>query len=154
MRRPQLPQDCCCRCRIGWGDDRAERDCRRPGHVGYQRTHDDGNGERRQADGDNDQAGDRRPVVPEVTRRGVIRSVEQNRGDEKSERQLRQNSERGGAWHKRQESAAQREKNGIRRANAACERRKECGSEDQTDEDFELFHVSAMAAILSDAVNS
>ena len=79
----------------------------------------DGDGDGGEADGNNDQTGDRRPVVPEIPRRCVVRRVEQHGCDEERQRELGQHGERRRAGNKREERAAEREKHGIGRADAA-----------------------------------
>ena len=68
MRRPQLAEHGRRGGGIGWRDDGAKRNRRRPWHRRYQEAGDDRNGNRRQADGKDDQAGDRRPVVFQIPR--------------------------------------------------------------------------------------
>jgi hypothetical protein len=100
-----------------------------------------GDGDGGQAHGKNDQACDRRPVVPEVSRRCVIRRVEQYRRHEERQGELREHGERRRAWHKREDRAAERQKHGIRCPNAARRGGQNSGGEDQTNEDFEFSQV-------------
>ena len=144
MRRPQLAQHRRCGRGIGWRDDGAERNRRRPWHAGHQRARHYGDGDGREAHGNDDQAGDRRPVVPEIPRRCVVRRVEQDRRDEERQRELGQNRERRRAWNKREKGAADREKHRIGRADAARRRGQQRGGEDQANENFELSHVPAL----------
>ena len=93
-----------------------------------------------------DQAGDRRPVVPEISRRRVVGRVEQHGRDEERQRELGQHGERRRAGNKREERAAERQKHRIGRADAARHRCQQRGGEDQANEDFEFSHVLNLAS--------
>ena len=93
-----------------------------------------------EADGNDDQTSDRRPVVSEVPRRRVVGSVEQHRCDKERQRELGQDGERGRAGNKREDRAAQRQEHGIRRADATRQGSQHDGGEDQADENFEFPH--------------
>ena len=88
MRRSQLAEHSRCGDSVGWRDDGAERNRRRPGHRRHERVDDDGNGGGGESDREYDQARHRRPVVPEISERRVVRRVEQHGGDEKRQREL------------------------------------------------------------------
>ena len=89
------------------------------GMAGHQRARHHGDGDGGEAHGNDDQAGDRCPVVPEISRRRVVRRVEQDGRDEERQGELRQHGERRRAWNKREDRAAERQKHGIGCANAA-----------------------------------
>ena len=108
--------------------------------ISARATHGDRDG--RQADREHDQAGDRRPVVPEISRRRVVRRIEQHRRDEQRQRELGSDGERGRAGNEREERAAERQEHRIGRADAACRRRQDHGREHQADECFEFPHLS------------
>ena len=118
------------------------------GIVGHQRAGDDGDGDGREADREDDQAGDRRPVVPEVPRRRVVGRVEQHRRDEERQRELGQHGERRRARNEREQRAAERQEHRIGRADAARHGRQDHGREDQTDEDFELSHSQRATTVV------
>ena len=141
MRWSQLAQHGRCGRGVGWCDDGAERNRRRPWHGGHQRTRHHGDGDGGEAHGNNDQTGDRCPVVPEVSRRCVVGRVEQNGCHEERQGELRRHGERRRAWDKREERAAERQKHRIGCANAARRRGQQRGGEDQANEDFEFSHV-------------
>ena len=94
----------------------------------------------------NHQTGDRRPVVPEVPRRRVIRRVEQDGRDEERQGELGQHGERRRAWNEREDRAAERQKHRIRRADAARHGCQDRGGEDQANENFEFFHLIDVAS--------
>ena len=141
MRRPELPQDRRRRRGVGRRDDGAERDRRRPRHRRHERADHPRDGDRRQADADDDEARHRRPVVPQIARRGVVGRVQQDRRDEERQRQLRLEHELGRARHEREDRAAEREKRGIRRADPAGDGRQEDRHEQQAEERLEADHA-------------
>ena len=141
MRRSQLTQHGRCRRGVGRRDDGAERNRRGPRHGGHQRARHHGDGDGGEAHGDHDQTGDRRPVVPEVSRRCVVRRVEQDGRHEERQGELGRDGERRRAGHKREERAAEREKHRIGCANASRHGGQQRGGEDQANEDFEFSHV-------------
>ena len=147
MRRSQLTQHGGCGRGVGWRDDGAERNRRRPWHGGHQRARHHGDGDGREAHGKDDQTGDRCPVVPEVSRRRVVGRVEQDGRDEERQGELGQDGERRRAWNEREDRAAERQKHGIGCADAARHGGQHDGGEDQADEDFEFSHGQP-AAIL------
>ena len=89
-----------------------------------------------------DQARDRRPVVPEISRRRVVGGVEQDGRDEQRQRQLGSNGERGRARNEREDRAAERQEHRIRCADAPRRGCQQHGGEDQANESFEFPHVS------------
>ena len=76
----------------------------RPGHVGDQRAGDDGDRDGREADREHDQAGERRPVVLEISRRGVVGRIEEHGREEERQRELGRHGERRRARKKREEA--------------------------------------------------
>ena len=119
VRQSQLAQHGGCRDRIWWRDHRAQRDRRRPRHRRHNPACDDGDGGRRQTDGDDDQPRDRRPVVPEIPERRVVRRVEQDGRDEERECELGRERERRCDRKEREQRPAEREEHRIRGADAA-----------------------------------
>ena len=150
MRRSQVAEHGRCRRGVGWCDDGAQRNRRRPRHGGHQRARHHGDGDSREAHGDNDQTRDRCPVVPEVSRRCVIRRVEQYGCHEQRQRELGQHGERRCAWHEREDRAAERKEHRIGCAHAPRHRGQQRGGEDQDNEDFEFSHLTGLAAILDE----
>ena len=118
------------------------------GMRGHQRAGDDGDGDGRESDGEDDQTGDRRPVVPEISQRGVVGRVEQHRRDEQRQRELGQHGERRRAGNEREERAAERQEHRIGCADAARQRRQHHGGENQADQYFEFRHDAEIAPIL------
>ena len=128
---------------IGRRDDRTERNRRCPWHRWYQRVDDDGDRGGREPDGEDDQAGDRRPVVPEIPGRRVVRRIEQHGRDEERQRQFGRDGKRGRARKKREQRAAEREEHRIRRTDAARRGRQDDGRDEQTEKLFE-FPISSI----------
>ena len=87
-----------------------------------------------------DQAGDRQPVVAQVARRGVVGGVEQDRRDEEGERQLGRDGELRRARHEGEQRAAQREEHGVGRADAARRRPPAARRRGRARELFEFAH--------------
>ena len=85
---------------------------------------DDGDGHRREADREDDEAGDRRPVS-EISGRGVEGRVEQDGRDEERQGELGRNGNDGRAGNEREDGAAEGEEHGIGRADAARGARQE-----------------------------
>ncbi len=125
---------------IGWGDDRTQRDRRRPRHRGNERPRDEGDRNGREPDGDHDQPGDGRPVVAEIPGRGVVGRVEQDGRDEERQRQFGRQRERRRAWDEREQRAAEREQNGKRRADAPRETGQAHGGDKEHEKLFEFPH--------------
>ena len=123
-------------------DDGAERDRRRPWHFRDQRADDDGDGDGREADGEDHQAGDWRPVVLEVSGRCVVGRIEQDGCNEERQREFGRYGERRRARKKREERAAERQEYGIRCAGTTRRRRQENGGEEQANHSFEFPHVA------------
>ena len=146
MRWSQLPQHGGCGRGVRWCHDGAERDRRGPRHGGDQRAHHHRDGDGGEAYRNNDQTGDRCPVVAEIPGRRVIRSIEQDGRHEQRQGELRQHGERRRPWHEREEGATDREKRRIGCADTARRRGQEGGGEDQNDEDFELSHLTPVLA--------
>ena len=96
-----------------------------------------------------DEAGDRRPVVPEISRRRVVGGVEQHGRDEQRERELGRNGKGRRAWKKGEERTADRQEDGIGRADAPRRRGQDQGREDEAHESFEFTHAIADGAILA-----
>ena len=88
MRRSQRAEHGGCGDGVGWSDDRAERNRRCPWHRRYERVGDDGDSGGRESDREDDQARHRRPVVPEIPERRVVRRIEQHGCDEERQREL------------------------------------------------------------------
>ena len=141
MRRSQLAEHGRCGDGVGWSDDGAERNRRRPRHRRDERAGDDGNGGGRESDRDDDQARHRRPVVPEVSERRVVRRVEQYGRDEERQRELGRERERRRAWNEREQRTAERQEDRIRRSDAARCCRQDHGGDEETEKLFELPHM-------------
>jgi hypothetical protein len=118
MRRPQGPEHCSGRHRVGRGDDRTERNCRWPWHRWYERPGDDGNSGGRKSDRKDDQTGYRHPIVSEVSERRVISRIEQYGRDKERQCKRGGDAEGGHAWKKRQQRTAERQEYRIRCSNA------------------------------------
>ncbi len=144
----QLPKHRGGRGRIRRCDHGAERDRGRPWQGGHQRASDDGDRDGREAHREDDQPCHRRPVVPEVPRRRVVRRVEQHGRDEERQRELGQHGERRSARNEREDRAAEREKHGIGRAHPTRNGGQDRGREDETDEDFELSHSQRATTVV------
>ena len=86
------------------------------------------------ADREDDQARQRRPVVPEISERRVVRRVEQDGCDEERQRELGREGERRRDWKKREQRAAERQEYRIRRSDAARQRRQDHGGDEQQTE--------------------
>ena len=83
-------------------------------------------------DNKNDETCERRPVVLEISWRRVVGRIEQHRRDKERQRELGQHGERGRAWNKREDRAAERQKDGIGCADAARRGCQNNGGEDQS----------------------
>ena len=119
VRRSQLAKHGGCGYRVGRSDDCAECNGRAPRHRGYERVGHDGDSAGRKSDGEHDEAGDRRPVVPEVSERCVVGGIEQHGSDEERQRKLGRDRERGCARKEREQRTAERQKYRIRCPDAA-----------------------------------
>ena len=97
---------------VGWSDDGAERNRGGPRHLGQQRASDQGNRSGCQSHRKHNQARKRRPVVFEISRRRVVRRIQQHGRDEKREREFGRYSERGRARQKSEERTAERQETG------------------------------------------
>jgi len=122
-----------CGCRVGWSDDRAQRDRRGPWQRRYERAGDDGDSGGRETDREYDQPGHRRPVVPEISRRRVVRCIEQYGCDEERQRKLGWDGERRRAWKKGEQRTPERQEYRIRCADAARPRRQDHGREEEAE---------------------
>ena len=91
MRRVQLAQHRGSRHGVRRRDDGAKRDGRCPRHGRDQPVRDHGHRRRGESDGENHQPGDRRPVVLQISRRGIVCGVEQHGRHEEGQRQLGRN---------------------------------------------------------------
>ena len=140
VRRPELSQDCRRRGRIGRRHDRAERERRSPGHSGDHRAgspSDRGNGEQDQDDGQTHH----RPEMPaKVSRRGVVRSVEQGGGHEQRQGELRIEGDRGRTRDQREERSDQREERRIRDPQPIRPEGKHRACKQQEDDQLEEAH--------------
>jgi hypothetical protein len=125
---------------IRWRDDGAERNHRRPRHRRHKRTRDQADGKRREANGTHHEADKRQPIVFEISRRCVIRRVEQDRRDENRQRELGRNGDGRRARNEREDRAADRQEDRIGRTDATGCGGKNDGSEDQANERFEFSH--------------
>ena len=112
------------------------------GIAGHERADDDGDGGGRESDREDDQARHRRPVVPEISERRVVRRVEQYGGDEERQRQLGRERERRRDRNKREQRTAERQEHRIRCADAARRRRQDHGGDEETEKLFEFPHIS------------
>jgi hypothetical protein len=148
VRRSQRAEDGGRGGGIRWRDDGAECDGRRPRHPGHQCTRDQADGKGREANGKHDEADERHPIVFEISRRRVIRRVEQDRRDEDSQRQIGRDGEGWRARNEGEDRTADRQKNGIGRTDAAGCGGENDGREDQANERFEFSHQHRLAAIL------
>ena len=108
---------------------------------------DAGDGHGRETDGEDDQAGNRRPVVFEISRRCVVGRVEQYGCNEERQREFRRDGERRRAGKEREERAAEGQEYRIRCSGTARRCRQENGGEEQADESFEFPHVVGTEAI-------
>ena len=140
MRRPQRAEHGRRGDGVGWSDDGAERNRRRPWHRRDERVGDEGDGGGRESDREDDQAGDRRPVVLEISERRVVRRVEQDGRDEKRQRELGRQRERRRAGNKREQRTAERQEHRIRCSDAARPRRQDHGGNEETEKLFEFPH--------------
>ena len=134
VRRAELPEHRGRGRRVGRRDDGAERDGGGPRQLGHQppgRHRDRRHGERH---GDERQARDRTPILPQVPGRGVERRVEQHRRHEQCERELGVEHDRRHARHQGECRAGQREERGVGRADAP-RARGERGADQQEDDD-------------------
>jgi len=73
---------------------------------------DDGDSGGRESDREYDQAGHRRPIVPEISERRIVSRIEQHGCDKERQRKLGRDTERRRAWKKRQQRAAERQETG------------------------------------------
>ena len=80
-----------------------------------------------ESDSKDNEAGDRSPIVLQISKRRVVSCIQEDRGDEKRQRKLRKEGERRRAWNKREQRSAEREEHGIRCSHAARH-----GSEDHS----------------------
>ena len=140
MGRPQRAQHGRGRHRVGRSHDRAERDRRCPGHRRQERVADEGDRGGREANREDDQAGHRRPIVPEVSERRIVGCIEQHGRDEERQRKLGRDAEGGRAGKKRQQRAAERQEDRVRRPDAASRGRQGHGRYEQAKELFEFPH--------------
>ncbi len=141
MRRSQWAKHGRCGDGVGWRDNGAERNRRSPWQRRDQCANDNSNGDGRESNRDNDQARDRRPVVPEVPERRVIRRIEQYGGDEERQRELGRERDRRCYWNEREQRPAEREEDRIWGADAAGPARQDHGSDEQSQKLFELAHT-------------
>ena len=139
--RAQMPEHGGGRGGVGRRDDGAQHDRRRPRQFRHQCPSDDGDGGRREPNGEDDQAGHGEPVVAEVAGRRVVGSVEQDRRDEEGERQLGADGELRRARHEGEDGPAQREEDGIRRTDPARRGREQHGRDEEGDQLFQFGHV-------------
>ena len=110
--------------------------------------YDDSHSDRREPDRKDDEAEDRRPVVSEISRRGVVCRIEQYGCDEECQRDLGRYGERRCARKKREEGTAKREEDGIRGTDPACQSGQDYRREDETQQSFELTHVEQDSNVL------
>jgi hypothetical protein len=103
---------------------------------------DDGNRRGGQANGEDDETCEWYPVVFEISRRGVVRGIEQHRRNEEGEGELRRYCKRGRTREESEKGAAERKENWIRCACAAGRGCQDDGCEEQTNETFEFRHVT------------
>ncbi len=86
------------------------------------------------------EARDGNPVVLQVPRRRVVGGIQKHRRDEKRERHLGVDRERGRARDEREDRAAQREEGRIRRAHPSRDRGEDDGHEQDGEEGLEAGH--------------
>lgn len=113
VRQLHLAQDRDRGGRVRRGHDGAERNRGGPGHVRHQPVRDVGHSGRGQADGGDDQGGDRNPIVAEIAQRGVEGGIEQDRCDKKSQCQVGLQRPGRARRHKRNQRAPDREKGRV-----------------------------------------
>jgi hypothetical protein len=85
------------------------------------------------------------PIVSEISKGSVISCIEQHGCDEECQRKFRWNGERGRAWKKRKQGAAESQKHGIRCSDAARQRRENHGGDEQNKKLFEVLHISDLS---------
>jgi len=137
MGRSQRPEHGRCGRRVGWRHDGAQRDRRGPRQRRYERAGDDGDGGGRESDREDDEAGQRGPVFPEISRRRVVGRIEQDGRDEERQRKLGGDGERRRPGKKGEQRAAEREEDRIRCADAARPGRQEDSREEETEKVFQ-----------------
>jgi hypothetical protein len=108
VRRAELLQHRGRRRGIGRRDDRAERDGGGPRQSGHERARHECDRRNRQDHRAEGQAGNGAPVGAEIAGGGVERRVEQHRGDEERERELRIEGQVRRARHERERGTGQR----------------------------------------------
>ena len=140
LRRLERAQHGGRRGRVRRRDDGAEGNGGGPLEPGNHRAGNTGDGERGQADADDDQPRDRPPVVSQIPQRRVVGGVQQHRRDEQRQREVGIDREHRHAGDERQHGATGGEEGGVRRADAPCQRSEQDGREQQRDENLEFMH--------------
>ena len=103
-----------------------------PWHRRYERVSDEGDSGGREANREYNQAGHRRPIVPEISEGRVVSRIEQYRCDKERQGKLGREAERGYARKKRQQGTTEREEYRIRRSDAARSGRQDYRCNEQT----------------------
>ena len=140
MRRLERPEHRRRRGRIRRRDHRAEGDRGRPLEARHHRPRHHGNRGRRQPDADDDQAGDRAPVFPQVAGRGVVGGVEQHRRDEERKGEVRLDGEDRSPGDERQDRPAEGKERRVGRSDATRESGQENRREQERDQNLECMH--------------
>jgi hypothetical protein len=115
---------------------------RSPWHRWYERADDDGNGGRCESDREYDQARHRRPIVPEISERCVVRRVEQYGCHEERQRQLGRQRKRRCHRKKREQRTAERQENRIGGSDPAGCTRQDHGGNEEPEKLFEFPHTA------------
>ena len=139
MRQSHLPEHCCRRRGIGWGDDRAKRDGSRPRHAGQKMRH-HCNRCRCETDGNEDQARHRQPVVLEVAWGGIKGGVKKDRCQKERQCQLGFEDDARCARGEGKHGAAQSQERGVRRTDALGQQREKHRTDQNADDPLEDNH--------------
>lgn len=140
MRRAHAPQDGGRGDGIGRGDDRAQRHRCRPGQIRQEPSGDGGNGDRRYAHGDDDQAPDSPPSLAKIPHGGVEGGVEQDRRDEERQHQLRVERDLGRVGNEGDARSRHRQHHRIGNADTTRGRREQDGGQHDDQDRFEQDH--------------
>ena len=108
MRRVERAEHGCRGGGVRWGNYCAKGNRGGPRYAGQQRTNHHGNRCCRQSNCKDNQACKRSPVVFEISRRGVVRRIQQHGRDEERECEFGRNSQRGRPRNKSEDRTAER----------------------------------------------
>ena len=143
MRRPQRAEHGRRGDRVRRSDHGTERNRRCPWHGRDESVSDDGDSGGRESNREDDQAGDGRPVVLEISERCIVRGIEQDWCNEQRQRQLGRKRERRCGRKKREQRTAKRQEHRIRCADAAGNARQDHGGDEETEKLFKRSHMTA-----------